>query len=75
MSEGAILLVAGLASFGAVFLFYRALFPESVISTRARAYATRRSERGAGGSAPVRAGPAQKSVGMVRALLEYLKQL
>jgi tight adherence protein C len=73
LSEDAILFAAGLASFGAVFLFYRALFPESVISTRARAYATQRFERSAGASAPARASRAQKSVGTVRALLEYLK--
>lgn len=63
-------IVVALASFAAAYAFYRGLFPEGSMSGRVRAHVKRRREDTSG---QVRAARRQKSVGMVRSVLEYLK--
>jgi tight adherence protein C len=70
LGPGAIEVIVGLASFGVAFALYRAIFPESSMSGRVSAHLEQRLERGTPRS---RAARRQKSVGIVRALLERLK--
>ena len=63
-------MIVGLATFAAVYAFYRGLFPDGSMSGRVRSHLKRRRENPSG---QVRAARRQKSVGMVRSLLEYLK--
>jgi tight adherence protein C len=71
MSPVLVEFVVALASFAAVFAFYRGLFPEGSMNGRVRAHLKQRQERAVPGEA--KAARRQKSVGLVRALLEYLK--
>jgi len=70
MSPVAVEIVVALASFAAAYAFYRGLFPDGSMSGRVRSHVKRRSENTSG---QVRAARRQKSVGMVRSVLEYLK--
>jgi tight adherence protein C len=70
LSPVAIEVIVGLASFGVAFALYRAIFPESAMSSRVHAHLEQRLERGKARSPAARR---QKSVGIVRALLERLR--
>src|SRR6185312_8872503 len=63
-------IIVALASFAAAYAFYRGLFPDRSMSGRVRSHLKRRQEDLSG---QVRAARRQKSVGMVRSVLEYLK--
>ena len=71
MSPAAVEIIVALASFAAAFAFYRGLFPNGSMSGRVDAHLRQRRES----ASPVQASAArrQKSVGMVRTVLEYLK--
>jgi len=66
-------IAVALASFLVVFALYRALFPAGSIAVRARTYAKKRRDAGAALIAGVKTARRQKSVNLLRALLERLK--
>jgi tight adherence protein C len=70
LGPGAIEAIAALSSFGSAFALYRAIFPESSMSGRVRTHLKQRLERGTVRSSAARR---QKSVGVLRAVLERLK--
>ncbi|HTJ65715.1 MAG TPA: type II secretion system F family protein [Alphaproteobacteria bacterium] len=71
--ESLVELGVGIGSFLMVFALYRALFPAGSITARARLYAKRRRENRTASRLGAKAARRQKSVGMIRRLLERLK--
>ncbi len=71
--EALVEIAAGIANFVALVALYRAFAPTDTVNARARAHAKRRGELRTTLLAPVRAARRQKSVSILRALLDRMK--